>query len=110
MNPDVTLRHARQASQAELLDAVTVFREALESEAVEMMEAELARRGVGPDEIHAHHRELRHRVLRDAKGLPLRCCRCDRAAVAQRPGWHKLLGLIPVLPRIYPYCEAHVPK
>jgi hypothetical protein len=104
------LAHTRSANTLELLDRVTVLRAGMESEALEVMEAELARRGIGPDEIHAHERELRHRVVQREDGLPAQCSFCRRAAVASRTEWHRLWKLIPLFKRRFWYCEGHVPK
>ena len=105
--PQKLLAHVQQMEQEELLDRVTVFRDAMRPDAVEVMEAELARRGVGPDEIHQHHRQIRHRVLLDSHGIPLQCSWCERAAVEKREDLHKLWRLIPVAKRVWYYCERH---
>jgi hypothetical protein len=107
ISPAKLLAHVGQMEQAELLDRVTVFRDALEPDAVEVMEAELARRGIGPEEIHQHYRQIKHRVLRDAHGIPAQCSWCERAAVEMREDFHKLWRLIPVAKRIWYYCERH---
>jgi hypothetical protein len=91
----------------ELLDRVTVLRDLMEPSALEIMEAELAGRGVGPDDIHQHHRQMKHRIIRDARGLPAQCSWCARAAVEQRTGLHKLFKLIPLGKRTYFFCEKH---
>lgn len=101
------LAHAAQMEKEELLDRVTVFRDAMQPEAVEVMEAELARRGVGPDDIHQHLRQMKHRVIHDAHGVPAQCSFCERAAVEQREDFHKLWRLIPVAKRNWYYCERH---
>jgi hypothetical protein len=101
------LANAAQADTLELLDRVTVLREHLEAEAVEIAEAELARRGITPDEIAAHGRQWKHRVLRDASGLVWCCTLCGRAAVAEEIGWYRLWGLVPIFRRRYRYCETH---
>jgi hypothetical protein len=104
---DRVLANARAAETEDLLDRVTVFREAMEPEAVEILEAELARRGVTPEEIHAHHRGLKHRIVRTPDGLPARCSFCPRAAVERRIGWHRLWKLVPVFQRTFYYCDEH---
>lgn len=106
-HPDKVLANARRAATEDLLDRVTVFRDGMEPEALEVIEAELARRGLGPEEIHRHGRELKHRVVKRADGLVARCSFCPRAAVESRTGWHKLLRLVPLFRRTLYYCERH---
>lgn len=106
-NPDKVLADARRAETDDLLDRVTVCRDAMEPEAVEIIEAELARRGLTPEDIHAHLRQWQHRVLKDGRGLALRCSFCPRAAVESAQGWHRLLGLVPLFQRTFYYCEQH---
>ena len=61
-------------------------------------------------ETVAEHGERRAReVLVDDHGIALRCSFCDAPAVAQGRGWHKLLGLVPLLPRKLRYCAKHKP-
>jgi hypothetical protein len=107
ISPAKLLAHVAQMDQEELLDRVTVFREVMRPDAVEVMEAELARRGIGPDEIHQHHRQIKHRVLRDSHGIPAQCSWCERAAVEKREDFHKFWRLIPVAKRIWYYCDRH---
>jgi hypothetical protein len=101
------LANARQAATEDLLDRVTVHRDALEAEAVEILEAELARRGVGPEEIERHYREFKHRVVRAKGGLVVKCSFCPRAAVESAVGWHKVWGVVPVFKRTFYYCDEH---
>jgi hypothetical protein len=105
--PEKVLAEARQANTADLLDRVTVYRDALEADAVEIIEAELARRGLGPEEIEQHRRGLRHRVLRRNDGMVARCSFCPRAAVESAVDWHKLWGLVPLFKRTFYYCDDH---
>jgi hypothetical protein len=109
LDPAKVMANARRCPTEDLLDRVTVFREAMEPEALEIFEAELARRGIGPEEIAQHHKALRHRVVRDERGLVRRCHRCGRAAVIEAIGWHRLLGLLPLFRRRYAWCDEHRP-
>jgi hypothetical protein len=109
-NPDKVLAKAREAETDDLLDRVTVFREELEPDAVEILEAELARRGVSPDDIAAHRRAWRHRVLRHPAGGVAKCSQCPRAAMGSSIDWHRLWGLIPLFKRTYFHCEKHAPR
>jgi hypothetical protein len=99
--------HVKEMNPEELLDRVSVFREVMQTSAIEVMESELARRGVGPEEIRRHEREMRQRVIRDRHGMPAQCSFCLRAAVEQRLTWHKLWRLIPVIQRVVYYCDHH---
>src|SRR5438093_705796 len=97
--PEKVLANARKAPTPELLDRVTVLSDGMEPEAVEIIEAELARRGITPDEIAEHGRFQRHRVIQGPDGLPRPCHRCGRAATHQQTGWHKMWGLVPLYRR-----------
>jgi hypothetical protein len=101
------LAKARQAHTDELLDQATVLSEQMEPEAINIFNAELARRGVGPDEILEHERRLKHRVVRRPDGTAASCSFCVRAAVESRLDWHRLGGLIPLFRRRFYYCEGH---
>ncbi len=110
---DKTLRNAGRAETAELLDRVTVFRDGMEPEALDIFMAELARRGIGPDEIHAHDRALKHRVVQRTEGsvAPVaqvaQCSFCLRAATETSLDWHRLWGLLPLFKRRFYYCDRH---
>ncbi len=64
--------------------------------------------GVGAAEIAAHW-ERRLGTLYDGDGLALKCVKCARPAVAQKWGWHRLWGVLPIFPRWKAYCEEHLP-
>jgi hypothetical protein len=105
--PERLQTYAKRAATAELLDRVTVLRGAMENEAVDVFLAELAKRGLGPEEVLQHDRAYRHRALQQTDGTPATCARCHRAAVAEREGWHKLWGLLPLCRRKQFLCEDH---
>jgi hypothetical protein len=109
-NRDKVLANARRSDTEDLLHRVTVFRPGMEPEAIEIIEAELASRGVTPEEIIAHHRGLRHQVLLDPAGVAYRCRRCPRPATESEVSWHRLLGLVPLFRQTYYYCDKHWPK
>ena len=94
-------------SSPELLDRVTVLRDHMDGEALELLHAELAGRGIGPDEIGAHLRDMRLKVINHPDGMPAVCHKCGRAAVASREEWHKLLGIFPLFRRQRYWCEDH---
>lgn len=102
---DRLLSNVRTADTLDLLDRATVFRDAMEAEAVEVIVAELARRGLGPDEIHAHGRLFQHRVLRDDRGIAASCNHCSRAATQADVDWHRWLGWVPLFRKRFHYCD-----
>jgi hypothetical protein len=102
-------QNVRRADTEDLLDRVTVFRTAMEPEAIDLIEAELRSRGVTGDQIDAHARVWEGRVIRLPDGSAATCSFCHRPAVAEGRGWHRLLGLVPLFPRPYFYCAAHRP-
>jgi len=102
-------RYIRKAETDELLDRVTVYRDGMEPAALDLMEGELARRGVTPRQITAHEQERREVVLTRPDGSTLRCGFCDRPAITRGRGWYRLFGRVPVIPRIFPRCEIHGP-
>jgi hypothetical protein len=96
------------ASTEDLLERCTVFKDGMEPEALEIIEEELQRRGVNQDAIDLHARERADVLQR--RGLPLRCSFCHRGAVSEAWGWHRLWGLLPLLPRRFRYCRVHEPR
>jgi hypothetical protein len=106
-DPAKVLANASRAETEDLLDRVTVFREAMEADALDIITAELARRGIRPEEIIEHERQLKHRIIKDQRGLPARCSFCNRAAVESAIGWHKLWRLLPLFRREFYYCDRH---
>jgi ATP-dependent helicase YprA (DUF1998 family) len=104
---DRVRQDARQATTEDLLDRVTVYRAGLEPRAVELLEAELRGRGVGPAEIDAHQARQASGVLIDANGLAIPCSFCDRPAVTRARAWHRVWGVLPLFPRWFNYCETH---
>ncbi|HMC65943.1 MAG TPA: hypothetical protein VKI65_13470, partial [Gemmataceae bacterium] len=117
-NPDRVWRNVRQATTEDLLDRITVYRDGMEPEAVDIIEAELRSRGVRPEEIDAHATRCEGAVLRSPDGLPLQCSFCDRPAVVRKWGWHRVRGRGPVAalaavlplyrPRRFWYCAEHL--
>src|SRR5262245_54319028 len=89
--PNIDLQRVRRKAQEErtddLLDRVTVYREGLEPEAVDVIEGELRARGLLPQDV-ADHAALRAReplLIRD--GFPISCSFCTRPAVAEKWEW-----------------------
>ena len=101
--------YVRRAETEDLLDRVTVYRDGMESAAVDLMENELARRGLSPDEIAEHDRARRESAILLDDGTALRCSFCERPAVRRTWAWHRLWGYVPVFPRRFAFCEVHRP-
>ena len=101
--------YVRRAETEELLDRVTVYRDGMEPAAIDLMENELARRGLSPEAIAAHDRARRETAILLDDGTAVRCSFCERPAVARDWGWHRLWGRVPVFPRRFWYCEVHQP-
>jgi hypothetical protein len=118
-------QNARGATTEDLLDRVTVFRVGMEPAALEIIEAELTRRGVAKERILAHEDQRRAGGLIGDK-VPRKCSFCDRPAVVRRWGrgrremygpallvtWFVnpllwLIHLLPWRPWAYYYCDEH---
>lgn len=103
---DRVLANARQACTEDLLDRVTAYRDGMEPEALAIIEAELARRGVRPAEIDAHAAQMGDVILR-SDGIAARCSFCERPAVSHGWSWHRLWNIVPVFPRRHYFCAEH---
>jgi hypothetical protein len=98
---------AQEAETPDLLDRITAYREGMEAAAIEVIEAELRRRGVNQAAIDAHAEERRRECIFDGRGVARRCSRCHRPAVAVGRGWHRLWGVLPLFPRSVLLCREH---
>jgi hypothetical protein len=111
-DPERVLTNARNAATEDLLDRVTVYRSGMESVAVEIIEAELRRRGVFDEAIEAHAAERADQplVIRE-DGIAAQCSYCTRPAVGQgwtwSWGWGRFLPMF--RPRFHYYCAEHLP-
>jgi hypothetical protein len=103
------LLEVRQADSEDLLDRVTAYRQGMKPQAVDLIEAELRRRGVTEATIDARMAACRRECIFGAEEVALTCSRCRRPAVAEMNGWHRLFGLVPVFPRSQRYCKEHQP-
>jgi hypothetical protein len=99
-------QNVRKATTEDLLDRATVYRSGMEPEALEIIEAELHRRGVDAAAVDEHETRYR-RALIGTDGTPLQCSFCRKPAVIRRWGWHRLWKKLPVFPRPLRYCEEH---
>jgi hypothetical protein len=102
--------NVRSATTQDLLDRATVFREDMEPEALEIIGAELGRRGVTPGQIADHEKWRKQTAISRPDGSPAQCSCCRQPAVASAWGWHKMWGRIPLFPRFFYYCAEHRPK
>ena len=109
MNLDLRIvaENIRKTDTEELLDRVTVYRAGMEPAAVDLIYAELSNRGVHEDQIAEHHHQRQTDVLFQADGTAIVCSFCDRPAIVQAQGWHKLWGKVPLFPRLLAYCDRH---
>jgi hypothetical protein len=105
-DPAAVERNARESTTEDLLDRMTAFRSGMEPDAIPIIEAELERRGIDRAAIARHAAENCDVVVRP-EGFAYRCSYCRRPAVFRRWGWHKLWGILPVLPCVLNYCAAH---
>jgi hypothetical protein len=98
-----------RATTEDLLDRATVYRSGMEPEALEIIEAELNRRGMSSDQIAAHAERRSGVVVKDG-AVARPCSYCVRPAVDEGMRWHWLFGKIPLFPRWMYWCEEHGPK
>jgi hypothetical protein len=106
---DRVRKNVTDASTEDLLDRATVYRNGMEPAALEIIDAELRRRGITSADIHDHWEIKRANVL-TVDQVARRCSYCDRPAVTRRWGIHWLWGTIPtMIPRLYQYCDMHMP-
>lgn len=110
-DPERVRENAAGATTEDLLDRVTIFRGDMEPVALDIIEAELWRRGVRQADVDRHEEERRSRaVLTHADGGVRRCAWCERPAVARVWGWHRLWGKVPLFPRPFDLCAEHAPS
>lgn len=108
LNLDRVRKNVRSATTEDLLDRVTVYRAGMEPEALEIIEAELAARGIDADAVTAHAQRRSEAVLLP-DGTAMKCSFCHRPALLRAWGWHWCWGKVPIFPRIFSYCEVHAP-
>jgi hypothetical protein len=106
-NPKRVRDNVANATTKDLLDRVTVYRSGMEPEALDLIEAELRQRGLGPREIESHALS-REGTLLDAGGVAQKCAYCQQPAVTR--GWRmlKLFGLVPLIPARVALCADHL--
>ena|SRR5258707_935915 len=109
-NVESVRRNVREATTEDLLDRVTTYREGMEPEALEIIDAELRVRGIARDAINAHAERRSQQTVNRADGGPATCSFCPRPAAQSGWGWHRLWGLLPVFPSFFFYCSEHQPR
>lgn len=102
--------NARRATTDDLLERITIYRSGMEPEAIEIIEAELRRRGISDGEIARFQAEHGRSVLRFEDGTAATCSFCRRPAIGEGYRWHRLLGWLPVFPRYVFWCARHAPS
>jgi hypothetical protein len=107
LNLERVAKNVRRAETEDLLDRATVYRDGMEPGALELIDAELERRGLTPWEVSQHEERRRETMIELADGTAMRCSFCDRPAVSRGWGWHRLWGLVPVFPRLFARCADH---
>jgi hypothetical protein len=107
-DPQKVLANIQAAQTDDLLDRVTAYRQGMEPEALELIEAELHRRGVTATAIEERRQGYERECLFHADGAAMMCSFCRKPAVEQRWGWHKLWSRVPLFPRPLRYCKEHV--
>jgi hypothetical protein len=102
-------KNVTEATTEDLLDRATVYRAGMEAAALEIIDAELRRRGLTPSDIQSHWEIKRANVISTGM-IARRCHLCERPAVVRHWGVHRLWGKIPTpFPRLYHLCAEHAP-
>jgi hypothetical protein len=109
-NLDKVRANVRQADTTDLLDRATVWRDGIQPEALDVIEAELRRRGVRAEELEDHARRRAGNMILRPDGLPAVCYYCDKPAVTRRWVWGRMWRIGPPFPRRACVCEEHAPK
>ena len=95
------------AATEDLLDRFTAYRNGMEPAALVLIEEELYRRGVTATEIAKHRERCERECVYLPDGTAAKCSLCERPAVREAWSWHRLLGLVPLIPRLMRYCRVH---
>jgi len=98
--------NVRNASTEDLLDRVTIFRGDMEPAALEIIDRELMDRGITSDQVRQHV-AARGEPLTRKDGSVVRCSFCYKPATIRGWGWHRLLGIVPIFPRRFAWCDEH---
>ena len=106
-NPQKLVDNIGKADTDDLIDRITAYRAGMEPKAIELIEDELQRRGVTEASIDRYRRDCQAECLFYADGTAKVCSFCRKPAVAECWGWHRLMGKIPIVPRLLRYCSQH---
>jgi hypothetical protein len=113
-DPERVRKNAREATTEDLLDRITVYREGMEPQAVDIIENELIDRGLAAEDVRLHQARRLEQPLIYRDGFPAECSFCERPAVAEAWRWHLGWGRwipIPIYrPRHFYYCVEHLPQ
>jgi hypothetical protein len=107
---DKLRKNVKEATTTDLLDRVTIWRQGMESQALELIESELDVRGVGPADLQEHAKRRSAEMITTADGFPAVCYLCHRAAIERRWVWRRFMGLVPMFPRRAYVCDVHRPR
>jgi len=101
------LANVASASTGDLLDRVTAYRAGMESVALEMIEKELHRRGVTARQIAEHRESCEQACIYLRDGVAAMCSFCRKPAIREGWGWHRIMGVVPIMPRWLRWCADH---
>src|SRR5438270_12218737 len=99
--------NVRAAPAEDLLDRATVWRDNLEPEALDIVEAVLRERGIRPEELEAHARRRTDEGIRYHSGAAAICYCCPNPAVERKWVWWRFLNLLPLVPLRVSVCAEH---
>ena len=108
-NIDRVRKNVAAAETPDLLDRATVYRTALEPEALPIILDELRTRGVTAEGVVAYEAARWADVLDATIRAARPCSFCRRPAVATGWVWHRMFGILPVFPRPILWCADHLP-
>lgn len=100
-------KNVSSATTEDLLDRATVYRDGMEPDALAIIDADLAARGVTAEQVAAHLKSRRQTITR-IDGSAIQCSHCRKPAIAQGWGW-RFLVVIPLYPRRFRWCREHLP-
>jgi hypothetical protein len=108
-DPAKTRTNVASATTEDLLDRATIWREGMEPEALDLIDAELRKRGVTLADLEAHASQRSTETIGGPDGTAAICYRCAKPAIEQCWVWGKLWYVLPLFPRRAYVCEDHRP-
>jgi len=97
----------KDADTDDLLDQVTAYRLGTEPAAIELIEKELRHRGIMAKHIAERREACEQAYIYLDDGVAAMCAFCRKPAIKQGWGWHRLFGIVPIIPRWLRYCSRH---